>query len=71
MDELRTRTSDGRQIVTVSTGYSYAAPRGHELAVGDKVYVPAPYWLLSAPPQVVEVISIGTKYQGDLVDCWT
>lgn len=68
---IRALTHDGRQIVTVSTGYAYAAPQGRDLKIGDTVRVPAPFWHgSSAAPVQVEVTAIGTKFQGSLVDCW-
>ncbi|GIF96573.1 hypothetical protein [Catellatospora citrea] len=67
----RMRTQDGRQIVTVSTGYAYAAPAGREFGTGDKVHVAAPFWHgAGAAPQLVEVTALGTKYTGSLANCW-
>jgi hypothetical protein len=67
----RVRTPGGRQILTVNTGYAYAAPQGREFGIGDKVRVQAPFWHESgAAPQLVEVTALGTRYQGSLADCW-
>ncbi len=64
----RMRTSDDRQIVTVSTGYSYAAPAGQDFSIGDKIYVPS--WH-GPQPQLVEVEELGTDYADELDDCWS
>ncbi|MEU8001083.1 hypothetical protein AB0B66_07980 [Catellatospora sp. NPDC049111] len=67
----RMRTHDGRQIVTVSTGYAYAAPAGREFGIGEKVRVAAAFWHgAGAAPQLVEVTALGTKYTGSLANCW-
>jgi hypothetical protein len=68
-DNPRTHLSDGRQIVTVETGYAYAVPRGATLQLGDTVRVPPPFWDPHGRPRIVKVVRLGTNYLGDLVQC--
>jgi len=69
---IRETDDQGRQLVTVgfgsgNRGYAYRWNGEGRLKVGDKVLVPAGYFMpRGAPMQVSTVIRLGTDYTGEI-----
>ena len=58
------------QVQLGSTAYTYWIDG--EVAVGDKVLIPGPYWAgRDALPQEVTVSAVGSDYDGPLSRAWT
>jgi hypothetical protein len=48
--------------------YTYAIDA--DVAAGDEVMIPAPWWNPSGQPQRVPVAEVGSDYDGPLVSAW-
>lgn len=58
------------KIKVMLSGRTYTYRIDAEVAAGDEVMVPPPFWDPHGPPQRAPVAEVGSDYDGPLVSAW-